>query len=57
MRKEGTHRKPPRRSRCNGSNAASEKKSERPPTEVGVKALAKKEIERRLRHYEKLRHG
>jgi hypothetical protein len=51
----GTHRKTPRRSRCNEPEARSEREFNRNAPEVEVKALPKKEIERRLRYYENLR--
>jgi hypothetical protein len=58
--REGTsmcdsRRESPRR--YNKSDAGSEKNSNRHSTEVHVSALAKKEFERRLRYFAKLRHA
>jgi hypothetical protein len=57
MRKTDTHHAPPQRPRFNDPHARSETKAKPHDAEVDVKALAKKEIERRLRFYDKLRHA
>jgi hypothetical protein len=56
MHKADTERESPHRSRCIEPNTRSKKTANRDVAEVDIAALPRKELKRRLRHYEKLGH-